>query len=167
MEMYEFHKKYLKSVDFEDEYAPMFVNANGLAMSYETYRRKFKALINDHLRPWLINSTDPEFRLYGQMLYENNLGTHAMRHWFTVQLVLRGEDIANIQFWRGDKSPDSAFHYLQNKGDLVRELKPREVMMYTIDRETPAQNLQKVTVEEMTDIAQELINEGFAIQIKG
>ena len=51
--------------------------------------------------------------------------------------------------------------------DLVRELKPREVMMYTIDRETPAQNLQKVTVEEMTAIAQELIDEGFAIQIKG
>ena len=51
--------------------------------------------------------------------------------------------------------------------DLVRELKPREVMMYTIDRETPAQNLQKVTVEEMTDIAQELINEGYTIQIKG
>lgn len=122
MEMYEFHKAYLKSADYEEEFAPMFVNANGLAMSYETYRRKFKALINDHLRPWLINSTDPEFRLYGQMLYENNLGTHAMRHWFTVQLVLRREDIANIQFWRGDKSPDSAFHYLQNKGDLVREL---------------------------------------------
>lgn len=51
--------------------------------------------------------------------------------------------------------------------DLVRELKPREVMMYTIDRETPAQNLRKVTVEEMTAIAQELIDEGFAIQIKG
>lgn len=51
--------------------------------------------------------------------------------------------------------------------DLVRDLKPREVMMYTIDRETPAQNLQKVTVEEMTAIAQPLLDEGFRIQIKG
>ncbi len=50
---------------------------------------------------------------------------------------------------------------------LVRELKPREVMMYTIDRETPAQNLQKVTVGEMESIARELIAEGFNIQIKG
>ena len=33
-----------------------------------------------------------------------------------------GEDIGNIQFWRGDKSPQSAFTYLQNKGDLNREL---------------------------------------------
>ncbi|MBR5856276.1 MAG: radical SAM protein [Bacteroidales bacterium] len=51
--------------------------------------------------------------------------------------------------------------------DLVRELKPREIMMYTIDRETPAQNLQKVTVEEMAEIARPLLDEGFNIQIKG
>ena len=38
-------------------------------------------------------------------------------------LCLRGEDIADIQYWRGDKSPESAFIYLQNKGDLVRELR--------------------------------------------
>lgn len=51
--------------------------------------------------------------------------------------------------------------------DLVRELKPREIMMYTIDRETPAQNLQKVTVGQMTEIAQPLLDEGYNIQIKG
>jgi len=51
--------------------------------------------------------------------------------------------------------------------DLVRELAPREVMMYTIDRETPAKNLQKVTVEEMEAIAAPLKEEGFNIQIRG
>ena len=51
--------------------------------------------------------------------------------------------------------------------NLVRELAPREVMMYTIDRETPAKNLQKVTVEEMEAIAAPLVNEGFKIQIRG
>lgn len=50
---------------------------------------------------------------------------------------------------------------------LVRELKPREVMMYTLDRETPAQGLQKVTPQQMQVIAQPLIDEGFKIQIKG
>jgi len=56
------------------------------------------------------------------LLYENRLGLHALRHWFSVQLVLNGEDIGQIQYWRGDKTPESAFLYLQNKGDLVREL---------------------------------------------
>ena len=30
--------------------------------------------------------------------------------------------MAQLQFWRGDKNPESAFRYLQNKGDLIREL---------------------------------------------
>ena len=119
---YQLHKQYLRTVDFEAEYAPMFVNSKGMAMSYESYRLKFKQLVNEHLCPELIRSSDPELKIYGQMLYENNLGTHALRHWFTVQLVLRGEDIGTIQSYRGDKNPETAFHYLQNKGELVKKL---------------------------------------------
>ncbi len=51
--------------------------------------------------------------------------------------------------------------------DLVRELKPKEVMMYSLDRETPAKDLHKVTIQAMEEIAQPLINQGFKIQIKG
>lgn len=122
LQAYALHRDYLSKVSFEPEYAPMFVNRNGKAMSYETYRSRFKWLVREHLRPAMVNSSDPELRIYGQLLCENELGTHALRHWYTVQLLLRGEDIANIQYWRGDKSPESAFWYLQNKGDLVREL---------------------------------------------
>lgn len=126
---YRLHQQYLKNVSFEKEYAPMFVNSNGMAMSYESYRQKFKALVNGRLRQELVKSSDPELRLYGQMLYENNLGTHALRHWFTVQLVLRGEDIGTIQSFRGDKNPETAFQYLQNKGELVHELEEANVQL--------------------------------------
>jgi len=51
--------------------------------------------------------------------------------------------------------------------DIVRRLKPREVMVYTIDRETPMKGLQKYTVEEMRALVQPLLDEGFVIQIKG
>lgn len=119
---YKIHKEYLSGCTFDRDYCPMFINRNGEAMTYESYRIRFHDLVNNHLRPYLIQSADPELRLYGQLLYENQLGTHALRHWFTVQLVLRGEDIGAIQYWRGDSSPDSAFEYLQNKGDLTREL---------------------------------------------
>ena len=50
---------------------------------------------------------------------------------------------------------------------IVRQLRPREIMVYTIDRPTPAQGLEKFTVEEMTSLVQPLIDEGFTIQIKG
>lgn len=51
--------------------------------------------------------------------------------------------------------------------DIVRELKPREVMVYTIDRETPDKSLGKYTVEEMTEMVRPLLEEGFDIQIRG
>ena len=56
------------------------------------------------------------------MLCENKLAPHSLRHWFSTQLALRGESIDQLQFWRGDRNPESALVYLQNKGDLVREL---------------------------------------------
>lgn len=50
---------------------------------------------------------------------------------------------------------------------LVKELRPREVMMYTIDRETPNSSLRKVSVQEMERIAEPLIKDGIVVQIKG
>lgn len=50
---------------------------------------------------------------------------------------------------------------------IVRELNPRQVMVYTIDRPTPAQGLERFTPEEMKCLVQPLIDEGFNLQIKG
>ena len=50
---------------------------------------------------------------------------------------------------------------------IVRQLHPREIMVYTIDRPTPMQGLQKISPEEMYKMVQPLIDEGFSIQIKG
>ena len=51
--------------------------------------------------------------------------------------------------------------------DIVRHLHPREVMVYTIDRETPQEGLQKFSVEEMRNLVKPLIDEGFSVQIRG
>ena len=119
---YEHHKAYLSSKHFEKSFCPMFINKRGQAMTYDTYASRFSVLVEKHFRPALLASDDKECRIYGQLLYENKLGLHALRHWYSVQLVLNGEDIAQIQYWRGDTNPESALLYLQNKGDLVREL---------------------------------------------
>ena len=50
---------------------------------------------------------------------------------------------------------------------IVRELRPREIMVYTLDRPTPAEGLEKFTVEEMAEIVRPLVDEGFEVQIKG
>ncbi len=125
---YEFHRSFLRD-NYEPQYCPMFVGGRGKAMTYDDYRGKFGSLITDHVRPALMNHSDPECRLYGQLLYEHTLGPHALRHWFSVQLVLMGEDIAGLQYWRGDSNPESALLYLQNKGDLMRELSETNNML--------------------------------------
>ena len=47
------------------------------------------------------------------------------------------------------------------------ELRPREVMVYTIDRQTPAEGLEKCTAEEMEAVTRPLAEAGIKIQIKG
>ena len=51
--------------------------------------------------------------------------------------------------------------------DIVRKLHPREVMVYTLDREAPAQGLEKFSAEEMKMLVQPLIEEGFKVQVRG
>ena len=51
--------------------------------------------------------------------------------------------------------------------NIVRELKPRQIMVYTIDRPTPAHGLELFSPEEMTKLVMPLIEEGFNIQVKG
>ncbi len=68
------------------------------------------------------------------------------------------------------KSPDfdqAAPEVLERWRDIVRELKPRKVMVYTIDRETPDKSLSKCTAGEMEAYVRPLVEEGFDVQISG
>ena len=61
----------------------------------------------------------------------------------------------------------SSADWVEEWMDLVRRLHPREVMVYTIDRETPQKGLEKYTVDEMRALVRPLIEEGYQLQIKG
>lgn len=120
-EAYQKHKEYLMTCKFETAYCPMVVNKKGIAFTYELFRQRFRIMTKE-LIPIMFNSNDPEVVEYAYELQEHNISPHIFRHWFSVKLVLYGEDIAGLQFWRGDKSPESALTYLQNKGELQKQL---------------------------------------------
>lgn len=122
-QLYQAHLKLLREKGFEEEYAPLFVNRNGKAMTYSNYRDQFIKLIDEVVIPELQVSKDINCRYYANLLLENRLGLHAFRHWFTVFLVLNGEDIAQIQYWRGDGNPNSAATYVADKGELNQKYK--------------------------------------------
>ncbi len=50
---------------------------------------------------------------------------------------------------------------------LVAQIAPRQVMIYTIDRDTPAAGLEKVKVEELQRIAQRVREMGIEVQVSG
>ena len=78
-----------------------------------------------------------------------------------------GDFILQTMFLKSPRLNLSSRSSLEGWMNIVRLLKPREVMVYTIDRETPEADLEKYTVEEMTEFVAPLIKEGFKIQIRG
>lgn len=50
---------------------------------------------------------------------------------------------------------------------LVQEIRPSQVMIYTIDRDTPASGLEKVKLEELNRIADRVREIGFEVQVSG
>ena len=82
-----------------------------------------------------------------------------------------GNFILQTMFLRGEingiKFDNTLKKYTDPWIETVIKLHPKEVMLYTIERDTPAEKLEKVSVEEMEKIAEPLIKNNINIQIKG
>lgn len=81
--------------------------------------------------------------------------------------AFEGDFVLQTCMLRSDDYDSSRPEVIEGLLEIVRVLKPREWMVYTIDRPTPMQGLQKFTPDEMRALVQPLIDEGFCIQIKG
>ncbi|KWW28996.1 MAG: Uncharacterized protein AUK63_1717 [bacterium P3] len=51
--------------------------------------------------------------------------------------------------------------------DIVRTLRPRRIMVYTVDRATPRPDIEKLSPDTMRRLVQPLLDEGFQIEIYG
>lgn len=78
-----------------------------------------------------------------------------------------GDFVLQTMFLKSDDFDSSSPESLNAWMDIVRELHPREIMVYTIDRETPKKGLVKFTPEKMRELVKPLTDEGFNIQIRG
>ena len=81
--------------------------------------------------------------------------------------VFKGDFILQSILFRGSGYDMSDTGRLERWYEIVRRVRPREIMLYTIDRDTPQKGLSKVTVSEMEKIAEPLVKEGFRVQIRG
>ncbi len=51
--------------------------------------------------------------------------------------------------------------------ELIKKIKPSQVMIYTIARDTPVETLEKVPLDELNAIAKKLQEAGFEVQVSG
>ena len=86
----------------------------------------------------------------------------------TVQALKRfqGDFILQTMFLKSADFDSASPQVLGPWMDIVRELKPRLVQLYSIDRPTPALGLQKYSTEQMKTLAAPLLDEGFNIQFR-
>jgi len=83
----------------------------------------------------------------------------------------KGEFILQTLFLRGEHkgvrinntTPREVEKWLQ----IVAQLRPREVMIYTLDRATPAEQLQKIPIAELETIADKVRAMGIAVRVSG
>lgn len=71
-----------------------------------------------------------------------------------------GHCIVQTMFMRMDGVPNTIDDYVLPWLEALKDIKPQQVMIYTIDRETPVQNLAKATPTELDAIRDRVISIG-------
>ena len=90
-------------------------------------------------------------------------GHYSVRETVEAMKSFNGNFVLQTMFLKGPRINSLAADNLEAWRNIVRELRPREVMMYTLDRPAPAEGLEKVPVESMEEAATPLIQEGFKV----
>lgn len=67
--------------------------------------------------------------------------------------------------WEGADVSNVSADYVGPWLDVLEQIRPSEVMIYTIDRSTPAQHLAKATKEELDGIAEQVRMHGLKCQV--
>ena len=73
-------------------------------------------------------------------------------------IMVRGE-------FNGERIDNTTDDELDALLSVYLQIRPREVMLYSIDRKTPAENLEKVSKEELERIAQRFRDSGITVQV--
>ena len=105
-------------------------------------------------------------------LMDQPVGKHINVAWFIEHLKkFEGRLIIQTMFLRGEVQGEK----LDNTSDeeveawiqALEQIRPQQVMIYSLDREAPTKNLQKVNVDELNIIAQKARAKGFDVSVAG
>lgn len=159
------------TVELRDKYCPdavISLLSNATGVWKPKIREALKKIDNPILK------IDSPIESYVQLINNPSAG-YSLEKVKSSLAALNGNFILQTMFLKGTvekngeryKVDCTAAENVEAWRNLVRELSPRKVMIYTIDRDTPIKELEKVSVEKMSEIAQPLVDEGYNISIAG
>jgi wyosine [tRNA(Phe)-imidazoG37] synthetase (radical SAM superfamily) len=103
-----------------------------------------------------LDTVDPD---YIQKVDRPN-GTYDVNLIIEQMKAFHGHIIIQTMFMRGSSVDNTGEEYVAPWLEAVKQIKPQQVMVYTIDRETPAHGLEKASREQLDAIRDRVIAAG-------
>lgn len=104
-------------------------------------------------------------------LIDNPQGDYSVARTVECMKAFDGRIIIQTMFLRGNYCGQTVDNTTDREVDawleIIREVSPSKVMVYTIDRDTPAEGLEKVTVAQMEQIAERVRALGIECSVSG
>ena len=154
-------------VALRDKFCPkakVSVLTNATMLHRESVRRALRRVDNPILK------LDSAFDSTVQLI-DKPLGHYSVADVVEEMKLFEGECIVQTMFLRGEFEGEVVDNTTEEEVAawlrLVEEIGPRSVMVYTIDRDTPAPNLEKVPVEELKAIAERVRALGIECSVAG
>jgi wyosine [tRNA(Phe)-imidazoG37] synthetase (radical SAM superfamily) len=105
-------------------------------------------------------------------LIDRPTGKHINVAWFIEHLKkFEGKLIIQTMFLRGKFNGETFDNTTKEELEAwmlaMEQIKPQQIMIYSLDREAPAKELQKVDVDELNIIADKIRARGFVVSVAG
>lgn len=150
-----------------DSYAPqakVSVLSNATMIGRESVRRALLKVDNNILK--LDSAFDDTVRLI-----DNPRGSYSVADTVAKMKLFNGQLTIQTMFLRGNYKGQTVDNTTEREVsawlELVREIAPREVMIYSLDRDTPAPGLEKIYIDELSLIAERVRALGIKCSVAG
>lgn len=144
--------------------AKVSVLSNATMLHRESVRRALGRVDNPILK------LDSAFDKTAQLI-DKPLGNYSIQNVVEQMKLFGGRCIVQTMFLRGEFEGQRVDNTTEEEISawlkLIEEIAPRSVMVYTIDRDTPAPNLEKVPIEELRAIAERVRALGIECSVAG
>ena len=138
--------------------AKVSVLSNATQIHREDVRRALLRVDNNILK------LDSAFDATVQLINKPQ-GSYSVERTVELMKLFEGKMILQTMFLRGEylgqRVDNTTEKEVEAWLDIVEQIRPRQVMIYSLDRDTPCQTLEKVEKEELQKIAARLQERGF------